>query len=148
MLNQDAHNWQAPKKHVRLLFAHIDIFNESSLELDCWVWQVSSYDGNKMVYFDYIIIRNLFSCYFGNFNYWVEFWENIQYFYWIYPTSVTVPYRTALYCMWSYLKKNTIVRLFVTFTVTFYPVTRTVTSIVTLNCNGKYTVTVIIVTAR
>ena len=29
----------------------------------------------------------------------------------------------------------------VTFNVTFYPVTRTVIPIVTLNCNGKYTVT-------
>ena len=78
---------------------------------------------------------------------------NIQYFYRIYPISVTVPYRTILYV--TVFKKNTIVTLFVTlfvtFTVTFYPVTRTVTPIVTLNCNGKYTVTptvtVIIVTA-
>ena len=80
----------------------------------------------------------------------------IQYFYRIYPTSVTVPYRTATQCNAPHrtalphyriilyvtvFKKNTIVTLFVTFTVTFYPVTRTVTSIVTLNCNGKYTVT-------
>ena len=43
-------------------------------------------------------------------------------------------------------KKNTIATLFVTFTVrltvTFYAVTRTVTPIVTLNCNGNMTVTI------
>ena len=55
----------------------------------------------------------------------------------------TAPHRTMLYV--TVFLKNTIVTLFVTFTVTFivtfYPVTRTVTPIVTLNCNGKYTVT-------
>jgi hypothetical protein len=45
------------------------------------------------------------------------------------------PHRIILYV--TVFKKNTIV----TFTVTFYPVTRIVTPIVTLNCNGKYTVT-------
>ena len=72
----------------------------------------------------------------------------IQYFYRIYPISVTVPYRNAPHRTMLYVSvflKNTIVTLFVTFTVTFtvtfYPVTRTVTSIVTLNCNGEYTVT-------
>ena len=55
----------------------------------------------------------------------------------------TAPHRIMLYV--TVFLKNTIVTLFVTFTVTFivtfYPVTRTVTPIVTLNCNGKYTVT-------
>ena len=54
-----------------------------------------------------------------------------------------VPHRTAPhYAVCDRILKNTIVTLFVTFTVTFivtfYPVTRTVTPIVTLNCNGKY----------
>ena len=74
-----------------------------------------------------------FISYFICFNFWINL---IQYFYRIYPISVTVPYRTILYV--TVFKKNTIVTLFVTFTVTFYPVTKTVTSIVTLNCNGKY----------
>ena len=83
------------------------------------------------------------------------FYPNIQYFYRIYPISVTVPYRSVMYRTVLYVtvfKKNTIVTFIitfvVTFTVTFYPVT----PIVTLKCNGKYTVTptatVTIVTAR
>ena len=53
----------------------------------------------------------------------------IQYFYRIYPISVTVPCRNILYV--TVFKNNTIVTWFVKFTVTFYPVTCTVTVNVT-----------------
>ena len=74
------------------------------------------------------------------------------YFYRIYLISVTVPYRTASKRYFSKTPLHLNVTLFTHRNMQRYIEKYAVTSIVTLNCNGKYTVTptvtVIIVTAR
>ncbi len=71
----------------------------------------------------------------------------IQYFYRIYPTSVTVPHRTAPKRYFSKMPLHLNVTFLTHRNMQRYIEKYAVTSIVTLNCSGKYNVTVIIVTA-